>query len=356
MDLSIVGFQHQTKVIFLMHFCKKSGLSLIVGTLIILAGCDTKREALGADNEIRVICSEIDKQIVRDYLTSIFTDTIYTPEPEPYYYLKFSDPVTYNDLKSQAQVVVAAVVRDPGNPGYQLVKRLLPPDQFQDTESADPVILAKDVNARKQLFMVINAGSKEQLMGTIASKKNFIRKQFFDQFVDRRSRFIFGDDRNKKLEDSLETVYGWKLKIPWGWEMIRSKPGSRFVWIGKEMPFQWIGIGWEDGNLVEDELQAGDYIWSWPAEHYGFIQFNDYKFDLDKTLYKDHQAWRAQGIWETINVKESKGGPFRSYVFYDEKNDRTYHLNYLIHRPGNDKSIFMRQLDLIVKTFSTSQS
>jgi len=70
-----------------MHFCKKSGLSLIVGTLIILAGCDTKREALGADNEIRVICSEIDKQIVRDYLTSIFTDTIYTPEPEPYYYL-----------------------------------------------------------------------------------------------------------------------------------------------------------------------------------------------------------------------------------------------------------------------------
>mgnify|MGYP000005785000 FL=1 len=66
MDLSIVGFQHQTKVIFLMHFCKKSGLSLIVGTLIILAGCDTKREALGADNEIRVICSEIDKQIVRD--------------------------------------------------------------------------------------------------------------------------------------------------------------------------------------------------------------------------------------------------------------------------------------------------
>jgi len=107
---------------------------------------------------------------------------------------------------------------------------------------------------------------------------------------------------------------------------------------------------------VDDELKAGDYIWSWPSSHYGNIQFNDYKFEMKKSSYKDHQAWRAQGIWETIDTKESKGGPFRSYVFYNENNNRTYHLNYLIHRPGRDKSIFMRQLDLIIKTFSISQS
>ena len=339
-----------------MEFYQKLNLSIFIGSLLFLVGCETKREALGSDNEIRVICSELDKKDIHNYLTSIFTDTIFTPEPEPLYYLKFSGPETYNNLKTQAQVVVAAVARDPGNSGYQLVKRLLPPDQFADTESSDPVILSKDVNALKQLFMVINAGSEEQLMGTVKSKKNFIRKQFFDQFVDRQSRFIFGDDRNNKLEDSLETEFGWSLKIPWGWEIIRASKDSQFVWIGKEMPFQWIGIGWAEGNLVDDELKAGDYIWSWPSSHYGNIQFNDYKFEMKKSSYKDHQAWRAQGIWETIDVKESKGGPFRSYVFYNENNNRTYHLNYLIHRPGSDKSIFMRQLDLIIKTFSISQS
>ena len=66
--------------------------SIIILLMIVFCGsCDSKREALGASNEIRVICSELDKPIIRDYLSSIFTDTLFTPEPEPYYYLKFSD-------------------------------------------------------------------------------------------------------------------------------------------------------------------------------------------------------------------------------------------------------------------------
>ena len=96
---------------------------------------------------------------------------------------------------------------------------------------------------------------------------------------------------------------------------------------------------------------VGDYIWKWPKDNYKSIQINTHKFELDKISHGDTFAWRAQGIWETISLKESKGGPFRSYLFYDSKNDRTYHLNYLIHYPGKNKSIYMRQMDIIVKTF-----
>ena len=335
-----------------MYFYQKTPLCFVIGLSVLLSGCSLKREALGADNEIRVICSEIDKPAVITYLKSIFTDTLYCPEPEPYYYLKFSDPSTYTALNRQAQVIVAALNRDPGNPGYNLVKKMLPENQFKEMETGDPVILAKNVNANKQLFMVINASTKEQLFATIEEKRDFIREQFHDQFIDRQSRFIFGDDRNKKLEDSLKTEYGWTLKIPWGWQTIRSQSDHSFVWIGKEMPFQWIGISWEAGNLVNDELSVGENIWGWPASHYGSIRFNEYHFSIEKSQFRGNNAWRAEGIWETIDLKESKGGPFRSYVFYDEGKDRTYHLNYLIHFPGSDKSIFMRQLDLIVKTFS----
>ena len=48
---------------------------------------------------------------------------------------------------------------------------------------------------------------------------------------------------------------------------------------------------------------------------------------------------------------EAKGGPFRSYVFYDSEQDMTYHLNYLIHYPGNNKTIFFRQADMLLKSF-----
>jgi len=319
--------------------------------VFILLKCEFKREALGADNEIRIICSEIDKDIIKTYMSKIFTDTIFTPEPEPYYYLKFSTPEKYNKLKFQSQVSIVALERDSGNPGYKLMKKILPEEQFDFTENFDPIILSKNVYAKNQLFMVINAKNGAQLDSVIKKRKNQIRKHFHQQFNDRQSRYLFGSDRNKSLEDSLRLKFGWSLKIPWGWEVIKSLPESNFVWLGKEMPFQWIGISWEEGNIFEDNISTGEYIWSWPEKNYGYIQFNNYKFELKESLYNGYKAWRVRGVWETIDAIEAKGGPFNSYIFYDEKNNLSYHLNYLIHHPGNDKSIFMRQLDLIVKSF-----
>ena len=152
-----------------MQYKPYSRIPFFVLFLILFSGCEIKREALGADNEIRVICSEIDKPIIREYLSAILTDTIYTPQPEPYYHLKFSDPDAYNSLKTQSQVVVAAVNRDPGNPGYQLMKKLLTKSQFEETENNDPILIARDLNAKNQLFMIVNGQSEEQIMGTVQS-------------------------------------------------------------------------------------------------------------------------------------------------------------------------------------------
>ena len=133
--------------------------SLLV--FILFPACEEKREALGADNEIRIICSELDKEVLGKALAIIFSDTIYTPQPEPYYYFKFSDPEHYDNLKEQAYVVIGAVNRDPGNPGLQLVKKLLPEDQFTFSSLDDPILFTRDVYAYKQLFMIMNSRSAD---------------------------------------------------------------------------------------------------------------------------------------------------------------------------------------------------
>ena len=335
----------------------KNTLGMFLSSIIIIYNtkCTLKREALGADNEIRVICSEVDKVKIRNYLSMIFTDTIYTPEPEPYYNLKFSSPENYKKLKDQSQIVIAALDRNPNNTGYILMKKILSEEKFNYTEKIDPIILSENIYAKKQLFMIINAKNEDTLISVINKKKNYIREQFHRQFVDRQTRYLFGDDRNKKLEDSLYHTFGWSLKIPWGWEIIKISPDSNFVWMGKEMPFQWIGISWKKGYLFKDNISAGEFIWSWPQENYGSIQLNDYKFDLKESTSNTYKGWRAKGIWETIDIIESKGGPFCSYLFYDEKSDKSYHINFLTHHPGEDKSIFMRQLDLIAKSFTVKR-
>ena len=321
--------------------------------MVLQLNCESKREALGADNEIRVICSDVDREIIESYLKNIFTDTIYTPEPEPYYYLKFSNPNTYNELKAQSKVVIAAVSRDNGNPGLQLVKKLLPEKQFETMINLDPVLISKNVFAKNQLFIVINALTKDQLFDTIKKKKNNYRKIFNDNFKSRQKKFIFGVDRNRGIEDSLINEYGWSMKIPWGWINIKNNKDSNFVWLGKEMPFQWIGISWYEGNHISEMnlIQSGEFLWEWPKKFYKNIQFNDHKFKLDETDFNGFKAWRLKGVWETIDMIEAKGGPFCSYFFYNKSINKTFHFNYLIHHPGKNKSINMRQMDLIIKSF-----
>ena len=54
------------------------------------------------------------------------------------------------------------------------------------------------------------------------------------------------------------TEFGWSLELPWGWDIVKKVPDSNFVWLGKEMPYQWIGIGWREGSVMNSELAVGN--------------------------------------------------------------------------------------------------
>tara|TARA_S200000501_G_scaffold98676_1_gene92073 strand:- start:89896 stop:90912 length:1017 start_codon:yes stop_codon:yes gene_type:complete len=338
-----------------MKITSKIASTILLFTTVFFKSCEKKREALGADNEIRVLCSDLDKDKIKKSLSYIFNDTIYTPQAEPYYYLKFTEPETYKDLMRQNNLIIAAINQDDGNSGLQLIKKLLPEKQILGNGSNDLIFFGRDINAFNQTLMIINAHSEDELRASIKEKTDWIRKQYQDQFLLRQERFLFKDNRNDKIEKEIKDDHGIDIKIPWGWEIILNSSDSNFVWIGREYPFQWISISWTKGLLAEDEVSVGSYMWEWPKKYYGTIKFNDYKFHTRKKKFKNHIAWRAEGVWETVNKDEAKGGPFRSYLFYNEINNLTYHLNMIVFNPGKDKSIYIRQMDMILKTLKVSK-
>ena len=136
----------------------------------------------------------------------VFNDTLYTPEPEPFYNLKFSTPETYSKLKKQNNVIIAAIDRDRSNPGLKLIYNLLPKEQAKSMEENDPIILAKDVHANHQLFMVINANSFKHLINFADKKRNFIRRNFNNQFINRQSRFLFNKIITMLKKDTLQII------------------------------------------------------------------------------------------------------------------------------------------------------
>ena len=228
---------------------------------LLIFGCAGKKDSLGTDDEIRVICSKIDEPVIKDYLASVFDDSIYTPAPEPLFKLIFSRPEHYEDLKEYAQVIIAAVNRDSTNPGYRLLKKLLPEGQLNNSEDDNPVLLTRDLHAKDQVYAVINASNKEHLFNYLDKNKGLLRGHYDEQFKLRGSRFLFNDNQTQ-IEEKINEDYGWFLKIPWGWEVLRNEDKMNFFWMGSEYPYRWMSIKWDSGNNINDEYIK--YIFSNP--------------------------------------------------------------------------------------------
>ena len=317
---------------------------------LLIFGCTGKKDSLGTDDEIRVICSKIDEPVIKDYLSSVFDDSIYTPAPEPLFKLIFSRPERYEDLKEYAQVIIAAVNRASTNPGYRLLKKLLPEGQLNNSEDDNPVLLTRDLHAKDQVYAVINASNKEHLFNYLDKNKGLLRKHYDEQFKLRGSRFLFNDNQTQ-IEEKIKEDYGWFLKIPWGWEVLRNEDKMNFFWMGSEYPYRWMSIKWDSGNNINEELSLGKQIWNFPINHYKSIRFNENRFKLDRIYFNDYKGWQCSGIWESMDSLDAKGGPFYSYIFYDHHSDLTFHINTLVHNPGKSKAVYIRQMELIAKSF-----
>ena len=303
----------------------------------------------GADDELIVLTAVEDRSAARSILTRIFSDTLFTPAPEPYYKAKLVKPDEMESVRHHPNLIAVSVNDDLTNPGTRLVKSMLTEDTYASSKTGNPFILTKEPYSKMQTMLVINGSSTESILSAVEKYGNNIYDQFEDQFSKRQSRFLFKRARKEELEQNVLNKHGFSLKIPWGFTVVQDSAEANIFWIGKEEPFRWLVFHWQDGMSIETIADAERFSREIPQDIFGNICYSDYKFDIHPTLFNDWSGWRISGLWESL--EESQGGPFIAYTFYDGVTDRTYYIHALIYYPGDDKYLLLRQLDIIAKTF-----
>ena len=332
-------------------FLKRENFIVFIILFLLINSCGIKRTSIGADNELIVIASLKDRKSTQAILQNIFDDTIFTPQPEPIYKIKFVDPEKFRDLKQQTNLIVSSIGDDLKNPGTKLVKQLLGEKKFIETITGNnQLIISKDQFAVNQLFMIVNSPNESSILESLRGKKNWIKDLFEEKYNSRQKSFLFSDARQTELEQRLSSTYFWSIKIPWGWNIIKEVPDSNFIWLGKELPYQWISVQWEYLDNTLDSSTVKNMIYTFPKINYKNIQFNSYKFSLDQGINDTWYHWEASGIWESI--QEAKGGPFKLFIKIDDLNNRIFLINFLIHYPGKNKSNYIRQMELIASTIN----
>ncbi len=293
--------------------------TLLLICLILLSGCDTKRDSVGGSDDLIVLAAKEDRDKVKSLLSTVFNDTLLTPEPESLYKVKFSDPSNYNALKTQTNLIIASIGDFDLNPATKLAKNLLGETQFNQTLEGPPVILSRDQFAKNQLFMIISGSDSSMIKDYLIENGEWIKQQYDENFDKKQSKYLIDAQHQEEKE----------------------------LLLLRKMPFRWLSVYWRDGNYFSKE-EAMRLANSFPEEYFKSIQYNENFISVDWVDYRSDAAYKISGLWESI--EGAKGGPFEGYLFYDYDSDRTFYINYLVFNPDGRKAFYIRQMNVIART------
>ena len=320
---------------------------IVFFALLITQACEYKRDSIGGNDDIIVLAAKEDREEISSLLSVVFNDTLLTPSPELFYNIKFAEPESFAALKTQTNLIIASIGDYELNPATKLARDLLGESAFKKTLRETPLILSRNQFAKNQLFMIISGDNYQQINDYLLQNNTFIKQQFDENFFKKQAQYFLDNERQEELESSIYNSYGWTMKIPWGWELIKNDIDKSFFWIGQELPFRWIAIHWREGNHFSKE-DAFEYVSNFPQNYFNSIRYNQDYLNIEFDDFNSESSYKVYGLWESI--EDAKGGPFQGHLFYDYENDRTFYISYIVFNPGGKKAFYLRQMEMIAKT------
>lgn len=312
-----------------------------------------KERATGVQNRIIVFSSPEDLPLIQSSLESVFGRVVYTPEPEPYFELDYADPSRFDGLKFSHNIIVASIFSPGDSTGDLLAQSLLPGHQFElALRGENHVFSTRDFYARGQVLAILAANTEQDLARSLQEKGRWLFDRFDHALLERLKHHVFKSMERKKLGKQFQEKYGWFIRLQHDWEVIEENPDKNFVWLGRSFPYRWLCIHWVDNPPVKklDPQIVAELVRNLPTVFSGSIRFTQYYQQMEQIQLNRWPAWRVEGLWE--HRTDAKGGPFVSYLFYDDLTDRLFHINCLIHYPGGKKVMLLRQMEIMVNTFS----
>ena len=320
---------------------------IVFFALLTTQACEYKRDSIGGNDDIIVLAAKEDREEISSLLSLVFNDTLLTPSPELFYNIKFAEPESFAALKTQTNLIIASIGDYELNPATKLARDLLGESAFNKTLIDTPLILSRNQFAKNQLFMIISGDNYQQINDYLLQNNTFIKQQFDENFFKKQAQYFLENKRQEELESSIYNSYGWTMKIPWGWELIKNDIDKSFFWIGQELPFRWIAVHWREGNYFSEE-DAFEYVSNFPQNYFNSIRYNQDYLNIEFDDFNSESSYKVYGLWESI--EDAKGGPFQGHLFYDYENDRTFYISYIVFNPGGKKAFYIRQMEMIAKT------
>jgi hypothetical protein len=200
------------------------------------------------------------------------------------------------------------------------------------------------------MAIFLSSANKKQLLQNLTNYSERIYTEMEKYHFQRLNKIMYSDNEQYDVENYLASTFGWKIRIPYEFQVVKKSDDYNFIWIKRTDPSRSIFVYRMKGDsaLINEE---------WLIDKRNELATKYYEGDSVDTedtyaLYtrlSKFSALKLVGVWQ--NHQQILGGPFRTYAFYDSKNSYIYLIDISVVAPGKRKKPYLDQLEVIARTF-----
>ncbi|MEF8795196.1 MAG: DUF4837 family protein [Salinivenus sp.] len=344
----------------------------------LLVGCegDYRPRAIGKEGEVTVVMdsSHWTGSVGASFREAVTPWLETLPQPERHFeirHLELSSERTYESIQDLKNVVIAAPLSDSTNEANFLRRRLSDDARQAVLDGQSAVVSKPNLWRRSQRVFFVTAADSASLANVLRERGETIRSSFSDVTLDRVEREMYDDARQFALEDSLMQHHGFAVNVQHDYQIaIDTATAERgFVWLRRVLAKtrREFFVYYEE-NASASQLSP-DWVYNTQdslTRKYlrgsvaGFVRI-DYRrpLETEQTTFLDRFGYESRGLWHMVKAGQEEGefmsvgggGPFVAYAFYDQPTDRLYLLHGSVFAPGFDKLQFLRQMEVMARTF-----
>ncbi|MCR4437573.1 MAG: DUF4837 family protein [bacterium] len=327
---------------------------LLIALQGILGGCSSKKPGYGSEDLIIALADSVEWEALRPAVSAALERQVYTPQPESLLRVRWVPPEKWGAFKRYHSFLVIGTLS--GSPVMQqLFKSMLSPTDMRRVEQDSSFLFKKDNPwAFDQLLLVVVANDTATLTRRMQENADRLYGLMLAHVREVMTKQMFGKHEQKALSEELLRKYGWAVRIQHDYHPLE-KPGDRIVWLRRIPPERWFLVHWEESDdpsqltpewCLKKRQWIGESFYTGERIVDGYTKWEWVDFDGRRAI----EMW---GLWED-SVKVV-GGPFHVYAFYDHGSARLFLIDMACFAPGERKMPYMRQMDVMARTFRTRQ-
>jgi len=327
----------------------------VLGLGVSPLGCSRPLpEPSGANEEIYALVDSADLEALRVPLGDTFEKVLRTPQEEKVYRVRVGDISTFRRHRHHLRKsILLAAPFAAVHPIAELLRSLLEPGALESARQGGPAVFWRpDVWARDQVVLIVTGEDLAQVVDNLRAEGDRLYRAIETARNRRVSELIFRYGEREDIEQHLAESYGWRLRVPSGYRIMEEHPDSGFVVLARQQPNRWLFVYWQDG--VSPGILGADWCIAKRDEvtnrFFGGDRVVAHCVSTSQTEFAGRLAVVLEGLWE--NTSPWSGGPFRSYAFTDAERGRLYFVDVGVFSPNKQKETYLRQVDLMARTFS----